>query len=91
MATQIPQPGESESELSETTGASSNASLEGTLQQRRHLVVHRKASNVATKNMTQHTHFNIVCDSRISTNKMQHAIGCVYVHMMGDSRQLITK
>jgi len=53
MATLTPETGESGSELSRTTGASSNASLNGTQQQRRLWFVQPVAANVATDNMTE--------------------------------------
>jgi len=56
MAAPAPQTGESRSESSETMGASSNASLEGTQQQCRHQIVHCEAAIVATENMTQDAH-----------------------------------
>jgi len=89
MATQIPQTGESRSESSETTGASSNASLEGTQQQCRHQLVHCKAANVATENMTQDAHLKIIRKTGSGTNKKQHPIGCEYVHIIVYGRQLI--
>jgi len=89
MTTQTPQTGESESESSETTGAWFNASLQGTQQQRRHQLVHRKSANVATENMTQDAQLQIVCKTGSSTNKKQHTIGCDYVHIMVDGRRLI--
>jgi len=89
MTTQTPQTGKSGSESSETTGASFNASLQGTQQQRRHQLVHREAANVATENMTQDAHLKIVRKTGSSTNKKQHAIGCEYVHIMVDGRQLV--
>jgi len=72
MATQTPQTGESRSELSETTGTSSKASLEGPQQQRRHQLVHREAANVATQNMTQDAHLKIVRKTESSTKMNQH-------------------
>ena len=89
MTTQTPQTAESGSESSETTGASLNASLQGTQQQRRHQLVHREAANVATENRTREAHFKIVRKTGSSTNKKQHAIGSEYVHIMVDGRQLI--
>jgi len=89
MTTQTPQTGKSGSESSETTGASFNASLQGTQQQRRHQLVHREAANVATENMTQDAHLKIVRKTGSSTNKKQHAIKCEYVHIMVDGCQLI--
>jgi len=52
MAIETPQAGESGSKSSEMMGASSNASLEVTQQQRIHQLVHCEAANVATENMT---------------------------------------
>ena len=89
MARQTPQTAESGSESSETMGGSFNASHESTQQQPRHLAVHREAANVATENMTQDAHWNIVRKTGSSTNKKQHAIGCEYVHLMVYGRQLI--
>jgi len=71
-------------------GASSNASIEGTQQKHKHQLVHREAANVATNNMTQNTHLEIISETGRSTNKKQHAIGCEYIHIMVDGRQLIT-
>ena len=51
--------------------------------------MHREAANVATENMTQDAHLQIVRKTGSSTNKKQHAIGCEYVHNMVDGRQLI--
>jgi len=90
MATQIPQTGEGRSESSEMMGASSNASLERTLQQRRQRLVHYEAVYVATKNMTQHANLQIIRKTRSNMNQKQHAIGCEYVHIMVDRCQLIT-
>jgi len=72
MATQTPQTGMSGSKSSETTGASFNASLEGTQQQRRHQAVHREAANVATQIMTQDAHLKIICKTGSSNNQKQH-------------------
>jgi len=89
MTTEIRQTGESGSELSETTGASFNASLESTQQQRRHQAVHLEAANVATQNMTQDAHLKIVCKTGSSTNKTQHTIVCEYVYILVYSHKLI--
>jgi len=56
MATEMPQHGESGSETSLSTDTSSISALTGTLQQRRHQLVHREAANLATENMTQDVH-----------------------------------
>jgi len=84
MATQTPQTGESRSESRETTGASYNESLEETQQQLGQQLVHPEAADVATGNMTLDAHLEIIRTTRSSTNKMQHAIGCEYVHIMVD-------
>jgi len=89
MTTQTPQAGESGSKSSETTGASFNASLQDTQQQRRHQLVHREDANVATENMTRDAHLKIVRKTGSSRNKKQHTIGCEYVHIMVDGCQLI--
>jgi len=89
MATQTAQTGESGSESSEMMGASSNASREGTQQQCRHQLVHREAANVATENMTQDSHLDIILKTGSSTNKKHHAIVCEYVRIMVYSSQLI--
>ena len=89
MTTQTSQTTESGSESSETTGASFNASLQGTKQQRRYQLVHREAANVATETKTQDAHLKIVCTTGSSTNKKQHAIGCEYVHIIVDGCELI--
>jgi len=49
MATQTPQPGNGRSELSRSTGTSSNTSLIGTQQERRHQLIHPDATNAGTK------------------------------------------
>jgi len=56
MAPQTPQPSVIESEMSRTTGTSSNASLAGTQQQRRHQSVNRDDAIAAFKNFTQDAH-----------------------------------
>jgi len=89
MATQTPQTGKSGSDSSETTGASSNALLEGTQQQRRHKLVHREAADDATENMTQDADLIILCKTGISMNKNQHTIVCEYFYIMVDGRHLI--
>lgn len=76
MATQTPQPGESGSELSETTDTSSNVSLAGPQQQCRHLVFHHDAANAATANTMQNAHLQTVSKTRSTENTKQHVIGC---------------
>jgi len=76
MATETPQAGESGSKSSETMGASSNVSLEGTQQKCRHQLVHREAANVATQIKTQDAHLIILRKTGSSTHNKQHAIQC---------------
>jgi len=89
LPTETPQTGESGSESGEMTGGSSYASLAGTQRPRRHQCVHREAANVVIKNMTQNAHWQVVHKTGSSTTKMQHAIGCEYVHIMVYGCQLI--
>jgi len=88
MASQTPQQGEHGSESGQSTGGSSNASLAGTEQQCRQQLVRRNAANAATQIMTQHAHWNIVCNNRRSKDENQHTIRCDYIHIVGNSRQL---
>jgi len=88
MDTPPPQPCGEGSDASRSTGASSNTSLLRTQQEHRHLLVHCKAANVATKNITQDAHFKIVHKTRSSMNTKQHAIGCEYFYTMVNGRQL---
>ena len=88
MDTQPPQPGPSGSESSQLAGTSTNTSLIGTQQERRHQLVHRDATNAATKNMTQVAHLKIVHKTRSSTSKKQHAVGFEYIHTVVHGSQL---
>jgi len=56
MAPQTPLSGVIQYELSQTTGASSNAPLADTQQQCRHQLVHRDAAIAATNNTALDTH-----------------------------------
>jgi len=60
MNTQPPLAGESGSNTGRLAGATSSTELLGTQQERRHMLVHRNAANVATKHMTQDSHFKIL-------------------------------
>jgi hypothetical protein len=51
-------------------------------------LVHRKAAEAATKYKTQDAHLKIVRKTGSSTNKMQHALGCEYLHIMVNRSQL---
>jgi hypothetical protein len=62
-------------ELSQTSGASCNALLRNTQQQRKHKLVHRHAAIVATKNMTQDPHLPEIRTTQSSHNKKQHNLG----------------
>jgi len=88
MDTQPPQPGPSGSKSGQLADASSNMSLIGTQQERRHQLVHRKAADAATKHMTEDAHLKILRKTGSSTNKKQHAVGCKYLHTAVNSHQL---
>jgi len=88
-AAQRPQPGESRSELIRSVGASSNLSLAGTQQQRRHQLVRCNAANAATETMTQDAHSTIPSKTGSSKNTKQHAIECEYNHIAGNGHQLM--
>jgi len=88
MATPTPHPGESGSELSRSTGASSHALPAGTQQQCRQHLVHHDAANTAAKHITQDAHFEFVHKTRMSKNTTQDAIGCEYIHSVVTGRQL---
>jgi len=81
MDTQPPLPGESGSKSSQWVGATSNTSLIGTQQDRRHQVVHRDAAIAATNHMTQDAHLQIVCKTGSSKNQTQHAVWCEDIHI----------
>jgi len=76
MAPQTPQPDVIESESSRMMGASSNAPLAETQQQRRHQLVHRDAAFAATRNIGQDVHLKKVRKTGRSNNRQQHGIGC---------------
>jgi len=73
MAPQTPQPSVIESELSRTTGGSSNAPLAESHQQHRHQLVHRDSAIEATENMAQDPHWKqqIKPDAAIIGSSMQ--------------------
>ena len=76
MAPHTPQPDVIQSESSRTTGASSNAPLAVTQQQRRHQLVHRDAAIAATEHTAQDAHLKIVHTTGHSNYRQQQAIGC---------------
>jgi len=76
MAPQTPRQGESGTQLSTTTGASSITPPAETQLQRRHHLVHHDTANAATKNKTLDTQLKIVSKTGSSKHKMQRAIGC---------------
>jgi len=73
---------------SQITGASSNAPLGETKQQRKYQLVHRNAAIVAPENLTQEAHLNKVCKTGSSKNRKQHAIRCESIHICVDDGQL---
>jgi hypothetical protein len=84
MASQIPQPSGSRSELSEIMDASSNMSLAGRWYQHRHQLVHCDTANAATTNITQDAHIKAANETTISKNMKQYVIGCLYIHIKVD-------
>jgi hypothetical protein len=75
MAPETAQPGMIQSQLSRTSGASSDAPLAETQLQRRHQLVHSDAAIAATENMAQDAHFEKVHKTRCRNIRQQHAIG----------------
>jgi hypothetical protein len=88
MDIQPPQPGPSGYKSGQLADATSNMSLIGTQQERRHQLVHREAADAATKHMTEDVLLKIVRKTGSSTNTKQHAVGCEYLHTAVHSRQL---
>ena len=62
-------------------GASCNASFAGTQQQCRRQLLHQDAANAATENVSQDSHFKIVCKTRSSKNMKNQAIGYDYIYI----------
>jgi len=88
MDTQPPPPGESGSNTWRLAGATSNTAILGTQQVRRHKLLHRDATNAATKHMTHNAHYEIVHKNGSSSNQKQHAVGCEYIHIEVNGGQL---
>jgi len=76
MAPQRYLQGERETELSRTTGTSSNTPPAETQPQWRHHLVHSNAANAAPDNMTLDSQSKIVLKTKCSKNKKQDVIGC---------------
>ena len=91
MATKTPQPAENGTEPGGSTGISPDTSLSGTQRECRHQLVHCNAANVATKNMSQDAHLQIIHKTESSKNKKQHAIGCKYIHIKVNDSRLTVK
>jgi hypothetical protein len=88
MAPQTAQESTSGSELSRMMGASSSMSQTAPQHQRRFHLVHRDAAIAATEDMTLDTPLETDFSMRSSKNMKQHAIGCEYIQIEFDSRQL---
>jgi len=88
METQPPQPGETASKSSEFAGSSSNTSVIGTQEERRHQLGHSDAANAATRNMTLDAPSKTVSKTGCSENKKQFAVGWKYMHLAVNSHQL---
>jgi len=89
MEIQSPQPAASGLKSSQLAGDTSNTSVIGAQQQRRHQQVHRNAANEATRYMTQDAHLKNVHKTEHSKNEQQQAVGCKYMHIVVNSRKLI--
>ena len=89
METQPPQPALSRSKSSRFAGDTLNMSLIGTQQESRHHLVHRDVADAATRNMTQDAHLTIIRKTGSSKNKQTQTVGCNYIHIVVNSRQLI--
>jgi len=77
------------SELSWTTGASTNAQSSETQWQCRHHLVHPNAAIAAKENMTQEAHSKMVCKNPKQQEKEAAcAIGCELLHIDVDGGQL---
>jgi hypothetical protein len=63
-------------------------SLIGTPQECRHLLVYPDDANAAINNITHDAHIRIVPKTGSSTNMMQQAVGCEYIHTMVNGHQL---
>jgi len=90
MAPETLQPGTIGAESSRTTGATNDVPPGGTQPHRRHQLVHSNAAIVATKNMTQDAHIEILCKTASSNNEKRHAIGCESIQIDVDNGQLTT-
>jgi len=91
MDTQAPQPGQRRFKPSRLAATSSNTSLIGTQQDRRHQLVHCDNANAATKNLPQDSYLNIVHKTGCSPNKKWHVVGCEFIHTMVNGHQLMEK
>jgi hypothetical protein len=81
--------GESGYNTGRLAGARSTMAILCTQQERRHKLAHRDAVNAATTHITQDTHLNIIRKTGSSKNKMQHTVGCEYIHIDANCSQLI--
>jgi len=82
------QPGVIESELSRTTGASSNEPLAETQQQCRHQLVHRDTAIAATKIMAQNVHLIYLRKTGLRNRRKQHTSGWELLHIGVERGQL---
>jgi len=88
MDTQPAPSSERGSNTGRLVGATSNADIHGTQQERRHKLVHRDAANLATKHMTQDAHLKIVRKTGSSRINKQHAVGCENIRIEANGGQL---
>ena len=89
MAPLTPQQGEGGTELSTTTGASSNTPPAETQLKRRHHSLHHDGANAATDNITLDAQLIILRRTRRSKDKKQHVSGCKCCHIEVHGRQFM--
>jgi hypothetical protein len=88
LATRTPKPDWCESELSEMTAASCNASLDRTQQQCRYKIFNFDGANSNTANMTNDPQLEALHKTRSSKYLRLHPIGHQYLHIMVDGHQI---
>jgi len=81
MDTLPPRPGESGLNTGRWAGSTTNMYIFGTQQERSNMLVHRDATNSATKHMTQDAHLKIVCRAGSRKSRRPHAMGCEHIHI----------
>jgi len=85
---QRPKAGDTRSKSSQFVGATSNMSIIGTQQERRHHLVHCDAADVATNHITPDSHLKLIRKMGNRQNKKKPAVGCEYMRIKVNGRQL---